>query len=229
MSLSIPTNLLFNAAPRAAYQAGAYDGFYSYAELLKQDDFGLGATDRNGGELLLLNGAVYRSRVNGITDQPGPHEKTPFATVTFFRPTKSFTSESNNIADFAKRFDLDYPPKNRMYAIRIEGAFTFVEAGSGAEQVKPYRPLADVFKEYVIGRKENATGDLVGFRCPSILKGIDYVGFHFHFVDKARAWGGHVFDFRIDQAEVAVQELDSYAVAMPRSNDLLDLDLDSFR
>ena len=63
VSLSIPTNLLFNAAPRAAYQAGAYDGFYSYAELLKQGDFGLGATDRNGGELLLLNGDVYRSRV----------------------------------------------------------------------------------------------------------------------------------------------------------------------
>jgi hypothetical protein len=75
MSLSTSTNLLFNAAPRAAYQAGAYDGFYSYAELLKQGDFGLGATDKNGGELLLLNGAVYRSRVNGITDQLGPHEK----------------------------------------------------------------------------------------------------------------------------------------------------------
>jgi Alpha-acetolactate decarboxylase len=59
-----------------------------------------------------------------------------------------------------------------MYGITIEGSFTFVEAGSGAEQVKPYRPLADVFKEYIISRKEGISGDLVGFRCPSILKGI---------------------------------------------------------
>jgi hypothetical protein len=42
-----PMNLLFNASPRSTYQAGAYDGLYSYAHLLKQGDFGLGATNKN--------------------------------------------------------------------------------------------------------------------------------------------------------------------------------------
>jgi acetolactate decarboxylase len=229
MSLSTPTNLLFNAAPRAAYQAGAYTGFYSYADLLKQGDFGLGATDENNGELLLLNGAVYRSRINGTTNLPSPDEKTPFATVTFFRPTESFSYENMSMEDFEKKFDLEHSPKNRIYAIRITGSFTFVEAGAGAKQAKPYRPLAEVFKEYVIGRKAQLTGDLVGFRCPSLLTGIDYVGFHFHFIDQAKDWGGHVFDFGIERVEVAVQELSGYSVVMPPAHDVLDLDLESFR
>jgi acetolactate decarboxylase len=228
MSSTVST-LLFNASPRATYQAGAYDGFYPYTDLVKQGDFGLGATDENDGELLVLNGAVYRSRVNGVTDQPQPDEKTPFATVTFFKPTETFSRENMTMEDFQRKFDLEHSPKNRIYAIKITGSFPFVEVGSGEKQLKPYRPLAEVFQEYVISRKENVSGDLVAFRCPSILKGIDYVGFHYHFVDAPKQWGGHVYKFAIKHAEVSVHELNGYSVVMPSSDDVLGLNLDLFR
>jgi acetolactate decarboxylase len=228
-NLSAAPDFLFNASPRPTYLAGVYDGFYPYADLLKEGDFGLGAADKNDGELLVLNGTAYRSRINGVTNKLKLDEKTPYATVVFFKPTETYSCENMTMEKFQNRFDLERSPKNRIYAIRITGSFIFVEAGASAGQTKPYRSFAKVFKEYVIQKKEPIDGDLVGFRCPSMLQGIDKVGFHFHFIDHNKSWGGHVFNFAIKQAKVSVQKLDGYSVVMPKSTDVLDLDLDAYR
>ena len=50
--------MLINASVRAAYLAGVYDGFIPVGTLRAHGDFGLGAADRNGGELTMLDGAA---------------------------------------------------------------------------------------------------------------------------------------------------------------------------
>jgi acetolactate decarboxylase len=53
---------LINASVRAAYLAGVYDGFIPVGTLCAHGDFGLGAADRNGGELTMLDGRYYSAR-----------------------------------------------------------------------------------------------------------------------------------------------------------------------
>jgi alpha-acetolactate decarboxylase len=56
---------LINASVRAAYLAGVYDGFLPVGTLRARGDFGLGADDRNNGELVMLDGRCYSARSDG--------------------------------------------------------------------------------------------------------------------------------------------------------------------
>src|SRR5690348_8812990 len=76
--------MLINASVRAAYLAGVYDGFIPVGALRARGDFGLGAADRNGGELTMLDGRYYSARGDGTVIELADDVQVPFASVTRF-------------------------------------------------------------------------------------------------------------------------------------------------
>src|ERR1700761_5559869 len=75
---------LFSAGHAGAFVDGLFDSYYSYKQLEKHGDFGLGAPDRLDGELMIFRGKFYQTEVSGLTRQMPDTGKTPYAITCFF-------------------------------------------------------------------------------------------------------------------------------------------------
>jgi acetolactate decarboxylase len=207
---------LVNASVRAAYLAGVYDGFVPVGALRAQGDFGLGAADRNDGELVMLDGRCYVARGDGTVVELADDARVPFASVTRFHPERRLhLAGPLPRAAFEARLDAWLPGPNRMFALRVHGRFARVVAGASDAQTAPYRPFPEVYPEYHLIPRDDLRGTLVGFRMPGLLRDISKQGYHFHLLSEDRQAGGHVDDEVIDDVEVEAQELHGVEIAVP--------------
>jgi acetolactate decarboxylase len=69
--------------------AGGYDGDTTVAELLRHGSFGLGTFNGVDGEMMVLDGRVYRGTIDGRAHAVAESALTPFAVVVEFRPQGS--------------------------------------------------------------------------------------------------------------------------------------------
>lgn len=214
-----PPAALLNASVRASYIAGGYDGFIPAGELRVHGDFGLGAADRNDGELVALDGAYYRARGDGSVVPVPDDELVPFATVVQFRPDRKLhITGPLPRAAFEARLDEWLPGANRIFAIRVHGRFTRVVAGASAPQTKPYRPFAQIYPEYNLIPRDELVGTLVGFRMPGVLRDLSKQGYHFHLLSDDHRAGGHVDDETIADVDVEAQEIHRVELVLPDSD-----------
>src|SRR3954470_6250161 len=217
---------LVNASVRAAYLAGVYDGFLPVGALRAQGDFGLGAADRNDGELTILDGRCYVARGDGTVVELADDARVPFASVTRFRPERRLhLTGPLPRAAFEARLDAWLPGPNRMFALRVHGRFTRVVAGASDAQVAPYRRFAEVYPEYHLIPRDGLRGTLVGFRMPAVLRDIARQGYHFHLLSDDQKAGGHVDDEVIDDVEVEAQELHRVEIIVPKTTGFQGADL----
>ena len=70
------------------------------------------------------------------------------------------------------------------------------------KQEKPYRRLAKISESQPEFYQENVQGTLVGFFTPELFQGVAAAGFHLHFIDDTRKFGGHVMDFELADGTV---------------------------
>jgi acetolactate decarboxylase len=218
--------MLVNASIRAAYVAGVYDGFLSVGALRGRGDFGLGAADKNDGEIVALDGAYYRALADGTVVALADHELVPFASVTTFRPDRRIhIAGPLSRAAFEARITDWLPGANRMFALRVHGRFARVVAGSSAAQDKPYRPFAQVYPEYHLIPRDDLTGTLVGFRIPAGLRDIGRQGYHFHLLSDDKRAGGHVDDETILDVDVEAEELHGIEILLPDTPGFMAADL----
>jgi acetolactate decarboxylase len=124
-----------------------------------------------------------------------------------------------------KQLNDSLPTKNIFYAIRIDGNFSYVKTRSVPKQAKPYPLLAEVVKNQPIFEKKNVRGTIVGFFCPSYVKGINVPGFHFHFISDDRKFGGHLLDCSISKGEIKLDYTNEFAMNLPVTKDFMDTDL----
>jgi acetolactate decarboxylase len=214
---AVPATLV-NASVRAAYLAGVYDGFIPVGALRAHGDFGLGADDRNSGELVMLDGRCYSARGDGTVVELADDALVPFASVTRFRPERRLhIAGPLPRAAFEARLDAWLPGANRMFALRVRGRFTRVVAGASDAQTAPYRRFAEVYPEYHLIPRDGLRGTLAGFRMPAVLRDIARAGYHFHLLSDDRQAGGHVDDEVIEDVEVEAQELHGIEIALPDS------------
>ena len=61
---------------------GDYTGSVTVAELKKMGDIGIGTFDKLNGELIMLDGVVYRAAGDGSVEVVSDEETVPFADVT---------------------------------------------------------------------------------------------------------------------------------------------------
>ena len=191
-------------------------------ELLQNGDTGLGTFEDVDGEMIVLDGKCYRAKNNGDIVMAEAGRGVPFAAVCNF--------QSNRIEEFGKmdtienlkewltlRIEEDFG-LNSMYAVRIDGEFSKVDARSESGTVAHHLTLKDALsvtqKSFIF---ENVKGSLVCVYYPDYMDGINAAGWHLHFISEYKKHGGHVFDVSINQGKAAFCRITSLEIRIPDS------------
>lgn len=170
-----------------------YQGLLPISSILKGTTIGLGTFANLDGEMVVLNGIVYRVGIDGVPSKASTKRLTPFMQAVNFDPQKS-TRLAPNTACSALPQVIDQLVKSTVgiVAVRLSGVFFDVETRSVQAQLPPYPTLANAVStqtKFSLGRV-NAT--LVGFRQGPDAQGIGAPGLHLHGLTKSLAAGGHV-------------------------------------
>ncbi len=195
---------------------GAYDGDVTFAELANRGDLGLGTLDGLDGEMIALDGRFYQARADRSVRAIEPHERTPFAVVTKFRPdTRAAIESPCDHADLLGALDCLVPDDELCYALRVDGRFGFVHARSVPRQRRPYPPFAEVAAAQVEFELGETTGSIVGFRFPDYAQRLNVPGYHLHFISDDRTAGGHVLDCSVLEADIRVDHACDLHMELP--------------
>ena len=210
--------------------AGVYDGDMTCGELLKYGNFGIGTFDRLDGEMIVLDGDVFQVKSDGQVYRPDKGMKTPFASVCHFAPDETIKLKRGiDYTEVQQILDEHITNNNLFYAVMIRGIFSKMHTRSVPAQQKPYPPLATVTENQPEFTMENISGTIVGFRCPSYVKGINVPGYHMHFISDDFKQGGHILDFELDEGEAKLDMCNKFMLILPKNVEALrelDLSLD---
>lgn len=219
-------NALFQTSTISALSQGMYNGDMSFSQLRQQGDFGIGTFNDLDGEMIALDGFFYQAKTDGNLYPLSLQEtKTPFATVTFFSSDITQTvNRQTTQAELKQTIDRFLKSQNIFYAIKVKGTFPYIKVRSVPAQKKPYPALDTAVQDQVIFEFENIKGTLVGFWCPAYAPKINVPGYHFHFISKDKKKGGHVLDFTITNATIAIDEKTTIEITLPSTEDFYTID-----
>jgi acetolactate decarboxylase len=210
-----------------ALLAGAFDGQMTCRELLEHGNFGIGTFHALDGEMIVLDGKVYQAKPGGHVEHANLSMTTPFASVVNFFPEITRTVDvPTDMAAIEKLINEAVPNVNIPVAIQVFGSFATVTTRSMAPARKPYPTLVDMAKTQVVTTHTGVAGELVGFRLPPFVKGVNVPGFHLHFISGDRESGGHVLSFSLDSGGVFLSLCQRLLIILPQDpNALRDVDL----
>ncbi|MHB1000362.1 MAG: acetolactate decarboxylase [Armatimonadota bacterium] len=210
-----------------ALMTGLYDGTESIKQLKKQGDTGIGTFDQLDGEMVVLDGKMYKITGDGKAHVVSNDEKTPFAAITYFeKDIVKPVSDEISLNELHALIDDILPSKNLFYAIRIDGTFSLVKTRSVPRQSKPYAKLVKVVATQPVFTFNNIKGSVIGFRCPYYVKSVNVPGYHLHFIDDERTKGGHVLDLRIKDVRIYLDTTPQFKLNLPESQDFLQANID---
>lgn len=199
-----------------ALMTGVYDGETTLGRLKEKGDLGLGTFNALDGEMVFLDGVFYQVTSTGDVLRPALSVKTPFAAVTFFKADRTFPLKKGlTFREFAAVTDRSLPTRNIFYAFKVTGTFRTMRTRSVPAQAKPYRPLSEVVKTQPVFEYSNIRGTIVGFRCPSYVKGVNVPGYHLHFLSADLRRGGHILDFVVDSANLEIDDTREFFLVLP--------------
>ena len=207
---------------------GDYNGSISIGELKACGDTGIGTFDRLNGELIMVDGVVYRAAGDGTVEVPSDDETIPFSNVTFMDADEEVSI--NNVASFDDLMEILNGKVaelggNRVYMIRIDGVFNTVYARSEYAQDKPYEPLVVVLEtDQTFFDMENVSGTVVGLYCPAYMSELNNAGWHLHFISDDRTSGGHVLDLAIEEAVITWDYTDNFEMILPDNDEFTQID-----
>jgi acetolactate decarboxylase len=207
----------YQIATISSLLAGGYDGDTTVGEMLRHGDFGLGCFNGVDGEMMVLDGRVYRGTTDGRAHLVARSERTPFAVVTRFHPQGSMkVVAGQSLEQLHAALDALPYSASRILAARIDGHFQTIQVRSEPKQTPPYRPLADVIKEQqVVNTLNDVKGTLIGFRFPAAASSVNVAGWHFHFLTAARPVGGHVLALATGAGRASLQEIADLRIDFP--------------
>jgi acetolactate decarboxylase len=218
--------VLFQTSTIQALANGVYDGDFTFADLRRHGDFGLGTFEALDGEMIALDGNFYQIQADGKVRLVSDGEKTPFAEVTFFRSQQTAPLPTvASLQQLEKAVAVLLPTPNLPYAVKIVGKFSYVKVRSVPRQTKPYPPLAVATQKQAIFELHHVQGTIVGFIHPPYLAGINIVGGHFHFITADRRAGGHVLDCRLESGKAMVEPLADVQLRLPNQSAFYRTDL----
>jgi acetolactate decarboxylase len=210
-------HVVFQTSTIGALLDGAYDGDVTLGEVLEHGDHGLGTLDALDGELIVVDGVAYVASVDGVLRRVALEERTPFAVVIPFSADVRVPLEGPlSLAGLLDVVDAHLPGGAELvHAVRVEGRFETVRARSVPRQQRPYRPLVEVVAEQHVFELHDVEGSLVGFRFPADAGALNVTGHHLHVADAARQRGGHVFDCRLLEGELAIDHSSAVHAELP--------------
>lgn len=201
-------------------EQGDYHGHVSVEYLKKKGDTGLGMFDRLNGEMIVLDGVVYRAAGDGtVAEVLDDDELVSFADVTMFSEDESqeiTEIESMDALQTLLNAKVGELGENRFYMIRIDGTFGEMHVSSEYAQQEPYKPLADVTEtDQTFFDFEDIEGTVVGLYCPEYMNGLNTPGWHFHFISFDRTAGGQVLGLSVHDATISWDKTDGFQLLLP--------------
>lgn len=191
--------------------SGNYDGFVTIGELKKHGDIGLGTFDMLDGEMIVLDGEVYRINSEGKVTKVSDEVTTPFAEVTMFdEDTSQMLTSIDSIDTLQKQLDKLITNTDLFYVFRIDAEFDYIKTRSVPKQEKPYPILSEVTKNQSIFELHDVKGTVVVVWCPEYIGGVNVSGYHMHFISEDRTKGGHLLELRYQQGYVLMDEMKGF-------------------
>ena len=224
----VNTETVYQVAMLQSLVQGFYEGILSVDALKEKGDTGIGTFDGVNGEMIVIDGEVYRANENGDVEKPEGDEMVPFSNVTFFDIDETAKLKDIKDMDTLKKAMTEYiePNKNMFYMVKINAEFPYVKARSEPKQEKPYKMLDEALSET---QKEfefkDIKGTIVGLYCPDYMSGLNTPGWHFHFISEDRTKGGHVLGVSISEAEVQFDKTAGFKMYLYDSDEFQKLDL----
>jgi len=221
---------LFQVSLLQALCQGDYEGHLPISELKRHGDIGLGTFEGLDGELIMLDGIVYRASADGSVSIV-EDDSTPFACVTFMDEDQSFEVTASSFQEFSERMGnvLSGLGMNSPYFVKIHSRFPSMLLRSVPRQ-SGSTPLSQVVAEQqVTWSYEDIEGTVVGLFCPSFMSALNNHGWHLHFISDDRKVGGHVLDLTMVDSVCDIWRMDSLSIFLPGTSDFQSRDLDSDR
>jgi acetolactate decarboxylase len=139
LSLPKDKDVLFQTSMINVLSEGVYDGDVTFKDLKRHGDFGIGTFNGLDGEMVAVASEFYQIKADGKAYTVEDSMKSPFAVVTFFEPDKAVSLDKVLDYEQLKQYlDSMLPTRNLFYAIRVEGAFSYIKARSAPAQSTPY-------------------------------------------------------------------------------------------
>jgi acetolactate decarboxylase len=216
-------NPVYLSAPVSALMKGLYEENTTIANIKKHGDFGLGTFNDLNGEMAMLDGIAYQLKTDGLTYSVDDAARMPFACVTFFHPTTVENVEQDlDDEGFKNLLERLLPSNNMLYAIRIDGFFSYIKVWSIHKQDN-YRPITEV--RPMAFDFHSIAGTLVGFYTPAFIRSLSMPGYHLHFLSADRRHGGHMFQCRPQKVRISIQFVPELKLNLPLTLDYLTTDL----
>ena len=210
---------LFQTSTLGALNVGVFDGELTIGELRRHGDFGLGTFDALDGEMVVLDGDVFRVPTDGVPQRVADDATTPFAAVTTFAADQVLTLDGPlEYASLQQALDAELSTFNVPVAFKVTGQFPWMQVRSVARQSKPYPPLSQAVAEQTVFDLTDVHGTMVGFRTPAYLAQVNAAGYHFHFLSDDRSSGGHVLDAVTGPVRVELQYMRDFRMLLPQND-----------
>lgn len=194
-----------------------YTGDMTPIDMLKKGQFGLGTADNLDGELVALDGVVYKIELDGSLIKAPADLSAPYMTMFKFNPSKHIVlKEVNSLAELGEKLTAQMTSKNSFYAYKITGTFSHLKMASAEKVENDSVPLMEYLKTRVMYTKENIKGTLVGLYTPEYLGNISIPGMHFHFVSSDKKLGGHLEGISFEQVNVDIEEINKINLTLPQ-------------
>ncbi|UXX79065.1 acetolactate decarboxylase [Reichenbachiella carrageenanivorans] len=192
-------------------------------ELKTKGDLALGSYDDLDGELIMLNGILFRASENGQVNTVEDHTPIAYATAAFFETDQSFAlPKINNYKQLREAIKAQMISKNIFYAFKIKGHFSKMKCGKLHKQGQPFTEGEDVLiQKRPVFVRENFKGTMVGFFCPDFVENVNVANYHLHVVSEDRAFAGHVMEVEAENLIVEMDYMYDYQLVLPRSEEFL--------
>ena len=224
-ALQVDHATLFQVSTAGALIEGVTSGAVTVGELVLHGDLGLGTFADLDGEMVVLDGTIYRVRGDGIVSVADDADLVPFAVVTEFSPeSRTHFDGIESLEDLLARLDALRNTNNQFFAVRLEGAIDVVKTRAVCK-VDEEETLVQAAAQQAEFEFRGVEGVLVGFWAPEYAKSVNVSGWHLHFLTSDRSGGGHVLACRGASMWAEIQHLADFRMAIPETAAFLTADL----
>lgn len=205
---------------------GYFDGSISVKDLKTHGDTGIGTFEGLDGEMIFLDGVVYRANQDCKINVVDNKVLVPFSNVTFFE--KDFSVKLRDVAskeELEKILNklVDKHGRNSFYMIKIPGDFNEILVRSERGTQEPYPTLVEALKTQKEISPQNISGTIVGLYCPDSMSSLNSTGWHFHFISSDKKLGGHVLDLNLKSGEALFDKTDKFEMGLPTKKNFHEL------
>lgn len=204
------TNVLYQHGTLGTLMAGLLQGTASINNLLEHGDIGIATLTGSDGEVIIVDGKAYHANEHKEFVELKGDELSPYATVSRFTPDKTYSTSNKSLAEVYDEVKEKMLSKNLFSAVKISGTFKKMHVRMMPGQEPPYTRLINSANRQPEQIEENIKGSIVGFFTPELFHGIGSAGFHVHFANDDRNFGGHVLDFEVSDVTVEIQNFETF-------------------